>query len=244
MPWKKKESGELELDSAGNPIYVFDNGEEKSCDFPAMSSALTKANWEAAERKEKLRANEEILKKLEGIEDLSAFLEKARKDAEAVAAFDDKQKSAEESTRARVEAAVGPLNQKIKELETSNADVLARYHRTLINAEFGTSKYVNSELVSPAMAKDLFGRHFSVNEQGAIVATDNDGNIVYNEKGPADFDSALRTLVASSPYKDYVLKGYSASGSGAKSGNTGSHTDWSKLPPAERLAKAREAGYK
>lgn len=244
MPWKVKEFGEFEVDGAGNPIFVLDSGEEKSVDYPAMASALTKANREAAERKEKLRANEEVLKKIKGIEDLPAFLEKAKKDAEAVAAFDDKQKSAEESARARVEAAVGPLNQKIKELETSYADALARYHRTLIDAEFGTSKYVNSELVSPVMAKDLFGRHFSVNEQGAIVATDTDGNIVYNEKGPADFDSALRTLVASSPYKDYVLKGNPASGSGAKTGNAGSHTDWSKLTPAERLAKAREAGYK
>lgn len=44
MPWKVKESGEFEVDGAGNPIFVLDSGEEKSVDYPAMASALTKAN--------------------------------------------------------------------------------------------------------------------------------------------------------------------------------------------------------
>ena len=244
MPWKTDESGAFVKDDKGNPIFVQDGGEEKSVDFPAMSSALTKANREAAERKEKIRALEAQVEAFKGIEDIPAFLEKAKKDAEAVAAFDDKQKNAEETTRVRIEAATAPLKKEIEELKATGADVLNRYHRTLIDAEFGTSKYVNTELINPAMAKDLFAKHFSVNEQGVIVAKDSGGNIVYDEKGPAGFDSALRTLVASSPYKDFVLKGNPANGSGAKAGGAGTHIDWNKLSPAERLAKAREAGYK
>ena len=44
MPWKTDESGAFVKDDKGNPIFVQDGGEEKSVDFPAMSSALTKAN--------------------------------------------------------------------------------------------------------------------------------------------------------------------------------------------------------
>lgn len=252
MPWKTDESGVFVKDDKGNPIFVYDGGEEKAVDVPAMSTALTKANREAAERKEKIRSLEAQVKAFEGIEDVQAFIAKAKKDADAVAAFDDKQKTVEETTRARIEAATAPLNAKIKELETTNAATLGSYHKALIDAQFGTSKYVNEELVNSAMVKELFARHFSVDENGKIVAKDGDGKVVYDQEGPANFESALRLLVAASPYKEFVLKGNNASGSGVKPNNGGnksnlgqkvmSRADFDKLDPVSKAARMKE-GY-
>lgn len=256
MPWKTDESGVFVKDDKGNPIFVYDGGEEKAVDVPAMSTALTKANREAAERKEKIRALESQVKAFEGIEDIQAFIAKAKKDADAVAAFDDKQKTAEETTRARIEAAVAPLNAKIKELETANAATLGSYHKALIDAQFGTSKYVNEELVNPAMVKELFARHFSVDATGRIVAKDGEGKDVYDQEGRvANFESALRLLVTASPYKQFLLKSNNASGSGIKPNNNGnggnksnlgqkvmSRADFEKLDPVTKAARMKE-GY-
>lgn len=250
MPWKIDESGVFVKDDKGNPIFVYDGGEEKSVDIPAMSTALTKANREAADRKERIRALEAQMKAFEGIEDIQAFIAKAKKDADAVASFDDKQKSAEEATRARIDAATAPLNAKIKDLEAANATALSNYHKALIDAHFGTSKYVNEKLVNPAMVKELFSRYFSVEENGRIVAKNEAGNIVVDKDGPAGFDSALKELVETSPYKSFILKASNASGSGANP-NTGNNNfgkkimnraDFEKLDPASKAARMKE-GY-
>ncbi len=241
MPWKiNPDTKAFELDSNGNPVFVLDGGEEKSVDYAAMSQALSKASRESAERKEKIRSLEAVVKQFDGITDIPAFLAQAKKDAEAVASFDDKQKTAEESARARIDAATAPLNAKIKELETANTAALNRYHTALIDAQFGTSSYVAKELVNPAMVKELFSKNFSVDETGRIIATGPDGNTIYDENGPAGFESALRKLVTGSPYKDFVLKGSTARGSGASAGggrnsNGGkpvmSRGDFEKLDP-------------
>lgn len=250
MPWKVDESGAFVKDDKGNPIFVYDGGEEKSVDVPAMSTALTKANREAADRKEKIRTLEAQIKAFEGIEDIPAFIAKAKKDADAVASFDDKQKSAEEATRARIDAATAPLNAKIKDLETANATTLGNYHKALIDAHFGTSKYVNEKLVNPAMVKELFSRHFSVDENGKITAKNDAGNIIVDKDGPAGFETALKELVEASPYKSFVLKVNNSSGSGANpstgNNNAGkkimSRADFDKLDPASKAARMKE-GY-
>lgn len=253
MPWKiNPDTKAFELDTNGNPVFVLDGGEEKSVDYAAMSSALAKASREAAERKDRIRNLEAVTKQFEGIEDIPAFLAKARKDAETVAALDDKQKSLEENTRARIEAAVAPLNTKIKELEALNTATKTQLNAALIDGQFGSSKYVSEELVNAAMAKELFAKNFSVNDEGKIVATGSDGRVVYDQDGPAGFESALRQLVAASPYKDFVLKGNRANGSGANpGGNSGGNgqghkqmtrAEFDKLDPVTKAQRMRD-GY-
>lgn len=224
MPWKKNDTGAFDVDQNGNPIFVLEGGEERSVDYSAMSASLAKANREAAERKEKIRSLEAQAKAFEGIEDVPAFILKAKKDAEAVAAFDDKQKTTEESARARVEAATAPLKAQLKELEAARDNAVSKYHRALIDSNFGTSKYVSDELVNAALVKELFSRFFSVSDEGKIVAVGHDGNVIYDDTGPAGFESALRKLVTDSPYKDIVLRGNNATGSGANPGSNGART--------------------
>lgn len=248
MPWKTTDAGEFAKDANGNPIFVLEGGEEKSVDYPAMLQSLTRANRESAERKEKLRSQAATLKLLDGIEDVSAYLAEAKKNAETVAALPETQKDAEKAATARVQAAVEPLQKKIAELEAGRADAVKRYHTALIDAQFGTSKYVNEELVNPAMTKELFGKNFSVGDDGRLVAKNAAGNIIYDNDGPAGFDSALRQLVAQSPYRDHVLKGSPASGSGTQAGNGGggantlSRAAFDKLPPEQKAKFCAEGG--
>lgn len=248
MPWKKDEAGAFVVDDKGNPIFVLDGGEDRSVDYPAMSKKLSEVNRESAGRKDRIRDLEEQMKAWEGIENIPDFISTAKKNAESVAAFDDKQRGAEEVTLARIKAATSPLEKKVAELEADRARIVDQYHASTIRSQFGTSKFVTEELVSAAMAQELFSKHFSVDEQGKLVAKDSDGKVIFGENGPADFDTALREIVKNSPHKAYILKGSQANGSGANPGGgnnpTGQKTirrsEFEKLDPATRAARMRD----
>lgn len=237
MPWKEKD-GVLEKDQNGNPVWVEDGGAEKPCDFVSMRDALTKANKEAAERRQTIAEHEKKLKLFEGIENLETFLSDAKKNAETVANLDKDKKSQEEVTRARIEAATAPLQKQLAELEKSKADLVSQFHKALIDSKFGTSEYVNKELVNPVMVKELFGKYFSVNKDGKVIAKDENGTVLWDEHGEAAFDNALRELVAKSQYKNYVTKSTDANGSGAQnnSNNKGQQTDTSNMTSTQKIA--------
>lgn len=248
MPWKKDEAGAFVVDDKGNPIFVQDGGEERSVDYSAMSKKLSEVNRESAGRKDRIRELEEQMKAWEGIENIPDFVSTAKKNAEAVAAFNDKERGAEEATQARIKAATTPLEAKVAELEADRARIVDQYHASTIRSQFGSSKFVTEELVSAAMAQELFAKHFSVDEQGQLVGKDSTGNVIYGENGPADFDMALREIVKNSPHKAYILKGSQANGSGATPGGgnnpTGQKTirrsEFEKLDPATRAARMRD----
>ena len=235
MPWKKDDNGAYIEDNNGNPIFVLDGGEERSVDYLAMSKALTEASRESAGRKDTIRKMEAAAKAWEGVEDIPAFIAAARKDAEAVKAMSDKEKDAEEAARARVLAATSPLEKKIAELEAEKAGLQEQYNVSVINSQFGTSKYVNEELVNAAMAQELFAKHFSI-EDGKLVAKDDTGNIIYDENGPAGFETAMRKLVSVSSYKSFLLKGSGAKGSGATPGVQGGRMNTDNMTSVQKIA--------
>lgn len=252
MPWKKDENGAFVTDDKGNPIFTLDSGEERSVDYPAMSTALTEASRESAKRKDTIRQLETAAQAWKDIEDIPGFIATARKDADAVKAMGDKERTAEEAARARVQAATAPLEKEIADLKADRARVIEQFHTSTIHSQFGTSKYVLEELVSPAMAQELYAKHFSVGENGEIVGKDSAGNVIYDEKGPAGFEFALRQIVSASPYKSFVTKGSDKSGSGSASGvpnggaggvKTMRRADFEKLNPVDRMARMKE-GYK
>ncbi|WP_459591922.1 DUF6651 domain-containing protein, partial [Enterobacter asburiae] len=70
------------------------------------------------------------------------------------------------------------------------------------------------------MVQARFGEAFKL-EGDQVVAYDKQGNKLFSRSNPgevAEFDEALEILIDSYPYKDYILKGSNASGSGAKGG--------------------------
>jgi hypothetical protein len=71
--------------------------------------------------------------------------------------------------------------------------------------------------IPPDMVEARFGKAFAI-EDGKIVAKDQNGNKLYSASNPgelAGFDEALEMLVNAYPYKEQILKGSGASGSGA-----------------------------
>lgn len=215
MPWKLDESKNVAVNEKGDPIWLTDDGEEKSVDYPSMKAALSTANREAAERKAELREMKGKFKPLEGIEDLEAWFGEANKALETVKTLPDKDKAVEERIRAQVEASTKPLNDKLAKLEQQKQEADARLQRETVGNAFSRSEFVRSKLVDPVLASDLFSKHFSLNQDGKLIATGPDGQTIYGESGEAGFDEALAKLVDAYPGKNHLLKGSAASGGGA-----------------------------
>lgn len=253
MPWKFGENGELVVDN-GAPVWVTDAGEERTVpDYGATLKHISDLNKESADRKNKLREQAAILKQLEGIDDIPAFLDTARKNAEAVASFDDAKRTAEQNIQARINAAIAPKDKRIAELEASESGYKDKWHHALIDGLFAQSEFVKKELLHPEIAKRLFAPYFSFDEDGQLVAHDDAGNPVveYGDSGGISFDSTLRKIVSTSPFKDSIMVGSRASGSGSSSsGNKGhfgpkiiSRAEFEKLDPASKMARMKD-GYK
>lgn len=246
MPWKTDDNGVMTLND-GNPVWLDEDGTEKIVNYPAMADSLRKANREAAERKAALRELEPLKAAVEGIEDLPEFVKMAKKNAELVAAMDEKARKGEEDIQARISAALKPVQEKLAESEKARADLTTRYNTEKIGNAFAGSKYASEKLQSAALARELFARHFSV-EDGELVARNASGEPLYNGEGkPANFDEALAQLVAASPYQAMLTKGSTANGSGANPGisngrvhKTMSRGDFDKLNPAERMKAVKE----
>ena|GEM_PF-2694238 len=221
MPWKvDEESKSLAMDDKGNPIWLNDAGEEKSVDYSAMSKSLSDANREAAQRKDKIKALEDQLKPYEGIEDFPAFKIQAEKDRAIVAAMPEKEQAVEERIRLQVEAATKPLKDHVMQLQKDKAESDARLQRETIANAFTRSAFIADKIHSKARAAvtDIFAKQFSIDGEGKLVATGADGQIIYGESGPAEFEEAIARLLDSHPSKEMFLAGKDSDGGGAAPG--------------------------
>jgi hypothetical protein len=217
----------LKLDANGNavlqdgkPVYVHDDGKEVAFDAPATVQTISRLNGEAKTHRERAEAAEAKLKPFEGIEDPAA----ARKALETVKNLDSKklvdagevEKVKEEATKA-LKAQYEPI---VTERDKLKADLYAEK----IGGSFSRSKAIADKFAIPAdLVQARFGNAFTI-EDGKIVAKDQAGNKIYSRARPgelADFDEALEVLVDQYPYKDSILKGSGASGSGAGQGKQG-----------------------
>lgn len=221
MPWKENDDKSLVRDDKGNPIWLNEAGEEKAVDYPAMSAGLSTANREAAERKAKLREAETKLEMFKDIEDLPAWLTEANKALETVKGLPEKDRDMEERIRAQVAAATKPKDDKIAELGQKIQATEERLQREAVSNAFSRSTFAREKMIDPVLASDLFSKHFSLNQDGKIVATDSNGQVIYGENGEAGFDEALAKLVDSYSGRDFLLKGSKGSGSGATGGAGG-----------------------
>lgn len=219
MPWKENDDKSLVRDDKGNPIWLNDSGDEKSVDYPAMSTALSTANKEAAERKAKLREAESRLDAVKDIEDLAAWRDETNKAMETVKSLSDKEKDIEGRIRLQVEAATKPLKDQMAKIEQEKAEAYEHLQLETVSNAFSRSEFVRNKLVDPGLAADLFSKNFKLNETGKLVATGHDGQTIYGETGEAGFDEALAKLVDGYSGKDFLLKGSKASGSGATPGS-------------------------
>jgi hypothetical protein len=251
----------LKLDDKGavvvqddKPVYIADDGKEIAFDYPATLATISRLNGEAKSHRERAEAAEQKIKLFDGIEDP----EKARKAIEVVKNLDDKKLiEAGEVEKVRLEAKAA-YDEQLKALGKKYQPIIgerdafkASLHQEIVGGAFSRSKYIADKLAVPAdMIQATFGKSFTIEKDNKVVALDSKGERIFSRARPgeiADFDEALETLVEDYPYRDSILKGSGASGSGAGGSTktvggkkTMNRTQFEALGHAERAAVVKE----
>ncbi|MDE3932360.1 tape measure protein, partial [Glaesserella parasuis] len=128
-----------------------------------------------------------------------------------------------EAEKVRQEVIKG-YEQKLADAKALAEKVQGQLHTELIGGSFARSKFVTEKLAMPVdVAQAFFGKHFSIDENGAILAKDAFGNEIFSRVKPgqrADFEEALEALVDAYPNKNSILKGSGSSGGGGGAGGS------------------------
>lgn len=247
MKLKLDEQGHAVLQD-GKPVYVHDDGKEVAFDAPGTVATITRLNAEAKTHREGKEVAEKLLKGFEGIEDGAA----ARKALEIVANLDQK-KLVDAGEIEKVKSEISKAFQgQLDEANTKASTFEKQLYDEKIGGSFGRSKYIADKLAIPAdLVQARFGQAFKI-EDGKTVAYDQHGNKIYSRARPgevADFDEAMETLVEQYPYRDNILKGSGANGSGAPNGGGGAggkksvnRQSFESMGAAERQAFLKEGG--
>ncbi len=248
----------LKLDANGNavlqdgkPVYVHDDGKEVPFDAAGTVATIARLNGEAKSHRERAEAAEGKLKVFDGIEDGEA----ARKALETIKNIDEGKLIAAGKVEEIKAAAAKAAQEQVAAANKAHAEELTRTKADLdkerseryalqVGGSFSTSKFISDKFAIPAdLVQARFGQSFKV-EDGKIVAYDTAGNKIFSRTRPgdvADFDEALETLVDQYPYKEQILKGSGASGSGASANKGQGGPDLSQLSPAARITEARKS---
>ncbi|CSF84434.1 DUF6651 domain-containing protein [Shigella sonnei] len=189
-----------EIDTAGLPVYVHDDGKEIGFDAPLATKKITELNGEAKNHRLAKEAAEEKLAKFAAIEDPKKAIEAGQVD--------------------QVKAEITKNFQQQLDEEKQRSQMLEKQlYDSMIGGSFAGSKYIADKIAIPAdLLQARFGQAFKV-EEGRIVAYDASGNKIYSRAKPgelAQFDEALEFLVENYPQKDYILKASGNNGGGSR----------------------------
>lgn len=221
MKLKLGESGDVAVVQDGKPVYVDDDGKEIIFDYDSTRATIKRLNDESKSYREKAEAFDAKLRLFEGIEDpvqareamqkvkdvqAGALIHAGKIDevkAEAQKVYDEKVRAMEERYKPTIAERDALRNQLFQEK---------------IGGSFSRSKFIAEKMaIPPDLVQARFGSHFTI-EEGRVVAKDLTGQQIYSRANPgnvADFDEALEALVGGYPYRDSIMKGTGASGSGA-----------------------------
>lgn len=218
----------LKLDENGNvvvvdgkPVYIHDDGKEIPFDAPQAMQKISNLNAENKQHREAKEKAEAELKKFDGIED-AAKAKEALKTIENLEA--KKLIDAGEAEKVKQEA-IKVYEGKVAEANAKAEKLQSQLHAELIGGSFARSKFVAEKLAMPVdVAQAFFGKHFSIDENGKVLAKDSNGNEIFSRVSAgerAGFEEALETLVNAYPNRDQILKGSQSSGGGANPTGTG-----------------------
>jgi hypothetical protein len=245
----------LKLDENGNavlvdgkPVYTYPDGKESPFDVVGTVNTITRLNSEAKANRERYEAAESKLKPFidAGLEDATA----AKKALDVVSNLDAK-KLVDAGEVEKVKAEISKaFEAQLNDANTKAQTLEQQLYSEMIGGSFARSKFITekvAENMKPDFLQSIFGPSFKV-EDGKKIAYDQHGQKVFSRSRPgelADFDEALEMLVDLHPHRDHILKSSGASGSGASNTSIAAsqgRPDLSKLPPVERMTKARELG--
>lgn len=250
MPWKM--DGDKIAMQDGKPIWIDREGKEAPFDAEHALSKIGELNGEAATKKRELREAQDKLKALDGIENPSEFLAAARKALETVKNLDDKKLiDAGEAEKVKAEIKVA-MQAQIDAEKTARAGAEQALQKEMIGGSFARSKFISEKLAIPHdLVEARFGQNFKI-EDGKVIALDQHGNKLFSREKPGDpagFDEALGMLVDAYPYKDTILKGSGAGGSGAPNNGGGGGggkrmplSEFNSMKPKDRAAFMSNGG--
>lgn len=189
MAWKKGDNGNLVCDDNGNPVWVNEAGEEKPCDYAALTKRLSEVNIESMKRKEKNRALEAKYAIFDGIEDLAAWKEEALKALEALKNAPEKDKELEAQITARIENATAGLkaqlaarDKTLAERDKLIAEKTAAWRDMAISADVKDSKILMERIrpeFRPLLLREM-ARAGDLDDKNLIFYKDSQGKPFYN----------------------------------------------------------------
>lgn len=220
MKLKLDENGKVVVID-GKPVYVHDDGKEIPFDAPQATQKIAQLNAEAKQHRLAKEEAETKLKTFEGIDDPAAAI----KALATVKNYEDKKLiDAGEAEKVKAEA-IKVYEGKVAEANAKAEKLQGQLHAELIGGSFARSKFVAEKLAIPVdVAQAFFGKHFSIDENGKMLAKDSNGNEIFSrvQAGErAGFEEALETLVNAYPNRDQILKGSQSSGGGANPSGAG-----------------------
>ena len=222
MKLKLDENGHVVVEN-GMPVYVHEDGKEIPFDATKATAKIAELNSEAKKHREAKEQAEAKLSAFSGIDDPKAAI----KALETVKNLDDK-KLIDAGEVEKVKAEMRKtFDEQLAESKSQAEKLQSQLHAELIGDSFARSKYAAEHLNLPSdVVQAFFGKHFSISDEGKVVAKFADGNEIYSRSRPgekADFEEALEALVGAYPNKDAILKPSGTSGSGIGAGTGGSN---------------------
>jgi hypothetical protein len=242
----------------GKPVYVKPDGTDLVFDAEQAFTKIGQLTGENADYRKRYTEAEAKVKAFDGIDDPEA----AKKALETMQNIDQGRlltagkveelkasitKTAEEKVADVLKQSKSQIDQLTQERDTFRDQL----NEEKIGGGFSRSKFIQEKIAIPAdMVRAAFGKAFKV-EDGKTVAYGADGKPIYSRSRMgeiADFDEALEILVDQYPYKEQILKGSGASGSGAANGNGTNHggkkvysrSQFNALDPAAQRSAALE----
>lgn len=250
MAWKKDESGLLAVDDNGNPVWIFDSGEEKGIDHAQTLKRLGEVKAESRSRKEELRTLREKLAPFDGIEDMADFRKRADEALEAMKNQPEKDRELAAQIAAKVESATAEFrtrlaekDKKLAEEAKKTASLQDEVNRMKVGACVRASKLLMERLAPEDrvfMERELL-RSGTIGEDGKVVFRDDAGEILRNEQlEPCNVDEAIPAILKKlgiDPEKKFLSLD-NGSGSGARpdsQGHKGIKNPWKQ----ETMKKTR-----
>lgn len=212
-------------------ILVDDKGKESKLDPVNAAETIAELRSENAKNRKNLRAAENKLDAFKDIDDPDAAIAALQ----TVATLDDDHKKAIDNLKKEMGTA---HKDQLKEKTDRIAVLEAQNFSLAIGDKFHTSETAKKLVIPPARQKDLFARHFKLNDQGVLVG-ELDGKEIYSTAKPgelADFEEAYEKIIEAQPDKNILLRASGARGSGAPPAGSVPPADGGQKTSREKIA--------
>lgn len=231
--WKKKEDGNLEIDTNGNPIWVDEiNNSEKGVDYKETRKQISELTEKAHNRKESYDKLVGVLNENNiAIEELPEFINNAKSNKEKL---DNLGKGGKNDSLQPLKDEIDELKKVIQKEKLEKQELVEKQNNEKINTMFLENAYLK-EKTNPVIVRDIFKKNFKY-EDGKLVGYLDGKKIKNDEMEDADFDTCIKTMIDSYPAKDMLLVGNINGGAGSKGSNAGGE-DYSKLSFSELFYK-------